>query len=677
VRQAAEPDGPVTILTHVYAINPASRTITVDVTDRIHAGTDQAILLDTASSGGVAVGPNSTALVLTHTFTWSTPDAGSVNDVASATYTDQETGIPVPRTTTAAASAAIQSTGPELNALAVVNDVESISGTGLTFSTDAFNGAAGSFDGGYALGAETAGPVSWTSATQAGDGEVRFGKTVYVTPFTATSGALEDVATLIGSNGFTASASGRIAITAETAVALSIRKTLPNALAADATFAFDVCRGPIACAANEPGFVQTVAITLPAGALEMTATLPGLAPDEYTVREQPTGTGWKQPADQSASLPGRSLESCAATLTFRNEYQPARAEVRKITLPAGGEAGWSFRLTGPGIDETVTTTGAASEPFAAELVQSGTYAITEIPQAGWDVVGPSSCQFTVDLPGDGGRGYACTFTNLHYARVNVQKTEGGGLPTHDWAFSLYAGGATPPTGAPLEAATANGANGGAVSFATHLDPTATYTLCEPLGPGWSTTWSMDGAPIAPAIDGTAALACFAFAPAAGATIGFAVDNRPPPGGGQRTIGYWKNWNSCTGFVPYPTAPAKGFTTLDDVLPIGVDDVLTLSTCGPAASLLGKRDLCTGLNRASDPAYGLAAQLVAAIANVKAHATDCGGTVEPVIVQAQALLTKFGFTGCGGYKARMSPLDQLRAQALAARLDAYDNGSCTF
>ncbi len=674
---AAVPGGPATIVTHVYAKNPASRVITVNVTDKIYAGTDQTTLLDTANSGDVDVAANTTQLVLTHTFVWNSPNTSAVNDVATATYTDKVTGVPVPGNTTATASATIQFTGPESNASATINDTESISGTGLTFSTDSFSGASGSFDGGYVAGTPTTGPVSWTSASQSGSGSVLFDKTVYVTANTVTSGKLTDTATLNGSSGFTASATGSIDISAEAKVSITIDKTISAGVlvnGATQTFYFDLCKNaPLTCASGDPDYVTTASIMFAAGDTSKSATVTGLDPSMYTVQEQ-KANGWNSSGPQTVdvSVGEGGAVKCSGTASFTNSIAPAHAQAIKVTIPPGFEAGWTMTITGPsfggGLSVLTDATGLAS---FGDIDKSGDYTITEQAEPPfWDPVGPTSCTFTVTLPADSGKTFSCTFTNKEYSLLTVLKTMSqGGTPT-SWVFSLYDGSTL------IEQETVN-AGSGAVSFSSHLYTTDTYTICEPLGPGWSTTWMLDGNTITPVIDTTNSTACYSFKPAGGTTLSFSVDNRPPPGGGQRTIGYWKNWNSCTNFKPYPTAHDKGFTTLDDVLPITVDNVLTLNTCSAAVSLLSKRDICSGVNRASDPAYGLAAQLVGAIANVKAGATDCGGTIEGVITQAQNLLSKYGFLGCGSYKNSMTAADKALALSLATMLDTYNNGSCSF
>src|SRR5438045_5710240 len=178
-KHPATPTGPATIITHIYATNPALRTVTLNsVTDNIYAGNDQSTLLETASGGPVDLPANTAhVLVPTHTSGWNDPGTNA-NDVATATYTDKVTGVPVLGTTTAQASAIVTT---ELNASASINDAESIAGSGLSYSADSFSPNNGSFDARHVAAPKTTGSVSRTSNSQTGSGSVQVNKTVYAT----------------------------------------------------------------------------------------------------------------------------------------------------------------------------------------------------------------------------------------------------------------------------------------------------------------------------------------------------------------------------------------------------------------------------------------------------------------------------------------------------------------
>src|SRR5262249_9228958 len=131
-RGAPTPSGQATIITNIYATNPAARVVTVTVTDKIYEGTTQTTLLDTPASAAVDVPANTTQLILTHQVAVSSA-ATQFNDVATATYTDKVTGVPVPGQTSDTASATVQP-GNTTNASAAISDSESIVGSGLTFA---------------------------------------------------------------------------------------------------------------------------------------------------------------------------------------------------------------------------------------------------------------------------------------------------------------------------------------------------------------------------------------------------------------------------------------------------------------------------------------------------------------------------------------------------------------
>src|SRR5439155_18416592 len=101
-------------------------------------------------------------VVCTHQATVQTGTT-DLNDVATATYTDKITGLPVVGQTAAAASANVQPSGTDLNASAIITDDESITGDGLTFKVA--SPTSGSFTN-YTFGTPTTGPVSWTSGSQ-------------------------------------------------------------------------------------------------------------------------------------------------------------------------------------------------------------------------------------------------------------------------------------------------------------------------------------------------------------------------------------------------------------------------------------------------------------------------------------------------------------------------------
>ena len=481
----ADPSGSISVITHVYATNPASRVITVNVTDKIYAGLTE---IDSASSGAVDVSANTTQLLLTHQ---TTAPAGStnLNDVATATYTDKVTGIAVPGDTTATASATVQPSGVTLNNTAVISDVESITGTGLTFSVAGTSGASGTFGGGYTLGTKTTGPVSWTSATQSDSGSVTFDKTIFVDQPRITNGSLSDTATLNGSDGFTTSANASVAISSSASVALTIDKTIPDVLQGSetATFGFAVYRTADLGQPN-PIPVATPSIGFAAGDTSKSTTVTGLAPGAYTVKEVSVPSGWSAQPDQATTI---ALPTCAGSVSFANTFPPAGATVQKITIPAGGEAGWTFSLhqgdaTGP-VLATATTTGTGPVPFGYALTE-GSYTITEtsppagVPADKYEPGQPSaSCSFTVDFVQDAGHTFSCTFTNVQRATARVKKVTVPSGNEAGWTFDLRDSGNN-------VIATATTTGTGYIDFGVYLT-SGDYTITEQGRAGFDQTGS--------------------------------------------------------------------------------------------------------------------------------------------------------------------------------------------
>lgn len=341
-RSGPTASGDTMITTNIYATNPAHRTIQVNVTDRIYAGADQAVLLDTASSGPVNVAAGSDdVLVLSHQFAYD-GSATSFNDVATATYTDLVTGIAVPGQTMASAAATTTASGGGIaNASVLVTDTESITGTGLSFSVA--QPSHGAFTN-YTADASTTGPVDWEHTATA-SGSVTFVKTVTVDEPRVTSGSLSDTATIVGDSETTlGSDSESVAITTDAEVSLAINKTIPaGALRSgeSVTFNFDVT-GPDEDAAS---------ITFNFGdPLTKSTVLSGLAPGEYTVSEQPQAN-WADHVDQSTTI---TLPECDGSVAFNNSALGAGLNLIKTAdadpIDAGEQASFTILIwnAGPG-----------------------------------------------------------------------------------------------------------------------------------------------------------------------------------------------------------------------------------------------------------------------------------------------------------------------------------------
>ena len=784
-KHAASPSGVITVLTHVYATNPATRDLTVSVSDQIYSGTTAIGLPATA---GPIVIPHNTAniLVLTHT---TTVPAGTtdLNDIATASYTDTVTGVPIPGTVTATASATVQ-TGTELNASATINDVESISGSGLSYSVDSFSGASGSFDGGYVAGTHTTGSVSWTSTSQSSSGSVTFNKTVYATAATVdSSGGLSDTATLNGADGFTTSDDLTVDVGTNASTSLTVTKSASPAFVGAKTYTFHLFNGA------DVDQNKSTTVTIPGGSTGPVTSnaITGLSPTAtYYVKEDATAPF---PAQTSSpvtfSLVAGQLASCSANIDMSNSTNPTTARVQKTTTPSSSGP-WTFTLTGPGgLSETLTNVqaGAGYFPFTSSLdVDGGVYTITETAQDGYDLTSVTgdvngdasrvttdaaarTCSFTLNLttdadhtfscsfsntqrghiiikkltnpsgsaqlfefdpsysgtnfflsdtqtndsgalvPGtysvaevnipdgwdltsatctDGspvtaislqaGETVTCTFNNRQRGHVTVIKTVSGNPLTGNQAFTfqLRTGASASAAGTILETLTANAGNNGAIAFTTSLVPGQTYQLCEQMQVGWLTSLNPPAFTVYNP-SGDNSVVCTDFTVTAGQTKVFNVDNTPPPGGMALTIGYWKNWSSCTGGKQKPVLDQKLLAAANAGTPFTLGllvldpNVLGRDTaCRDAVRILSKSTIGNGTKKASDPLFNMAAQLLAADLNVFSGSGTCAAATS-AINQAHALLLKYSFNG-NTYTPKLTKSDATLANSLASKLDKYNN-----
>jgi hypothetical protein len=204
-----------------------------------------------------------------------------------------------------------------------------------------------------------------------------------------------------------------------------------------------------------------------------------------------------------------------------------------------------------------------------------------------------------------------------------------------------------------------------------------YKVCETnLPAGWQDPTAAGYTLVFDAINNTF---CATFNLAAGETKTIHFVNTPPPGGGTRTIGYWKNWSSCPngGGNQYQKAIDAGHPeqTLDgnlsSIFPIG--NITTLTTC-QAVNLLNKNAI-DGSSRAGDPIYNFVAQLVGAKLNVAAGAGTCAA-LNTALGDAQTLLLAISFDGTGSYKAKNALTDAQRATAVSLNtiLTSYNEGT---
>jgi hypothetical protein len=207
-------------------------------------------------------------------------------------------------------------------------------------------------------------------------------------------------------------------------------------------------------------------------------------------------------------------------------------------------------------------------------------------------------------------------------------------------------------------------------------PGSTYQLCEQMQPGWVTSLGPPAFTVfSPSGDNS--VICVNFTVTAGQLKVFNIDNTPPPGGMALTIGYWKNWSSCTGGKQKPILDQKLLAAANAGTPFTLGllvldpNVLGAATaCKDAVRILSKSTIGNGTKKASDPLFNMAAQLLAADLNVFSGAATCAAATT-AISQAHALLVKYSFDG-NTYSPKLTKADATLAQSLASKLDRYNN-----
>ncbi|MEN8207245.1 MAG: hypothetical protein ABFS24_14740, partial [Pseudomonadota bacterium] len=379
-------------------------------------------------------------------------------------------------------------------------------------------------------------------------------------------------------------------------------------------------------------------------------------------------------------------------------------------------------------------------PFSGQATVSNSVSATAtlaIPGDYTNTIQPANAEDTCYVAGE---------VDLTKLTQGVLNDIGENIPSpglQNWTFTLSGPGL--PAGGVTDTSPPSEMDFGGVSLTPiEFDDTAVYRLCEgPINAGWTLAWYGDPndtgtadmlIPFLPAVNDSQVpdpkvdppgysnvfdpkyvpfpqsyindTRCVNFVANAGETEVFKIDNQFP-GGEPRTIGYWKNWNSCTGGGQLDAAAAAGDTSqerieaakalLDDALQ---DPGITIGTltliaddnifdCDEATqqavNILGKLRILNGGREklmASDAAYGLASQLLAAIANVTVGAGSCPAR-DAAVTDGQILLLNVGFDGTGEYltpkKAKKDGNTALRTEAieLAKALDSYNKGTLCF
>jgi carboxypeptidase family protein len=367
------------------------------------------------------------------------------------------------------------------------------------------------------------------------------------------------------------------------------------------------------------------------------------------------------------------------TCTFQN-VQRATIVVTKTAVGGNGDFSFTSQTLG---NFSITTVGGTGSRTFSNLVPD-TYGVAEpTPPSGWDLAsatcsgGKTPASFAIDP----GQTVTCTFTNNKRGSASVAKTVSGKAPsgTQAFAFQLRQGASTTAAGTVLASGTANAGNAGVVSFSPSLVPGATYQLCEAVLPGWiSSVGPNPFVVFDPSGDNSTICADFTVQP--GQAKMLAVDNTQTATAGQpHTLGFWKNHSSCAnsngkqepildrtlastepGGLLIGRLTLHGSTSKPDKAP----------SCTAAVNLLNKTTIDGKKKVSSDPAFNMAAQLLAADLNILAKARTCQAA-NSAIADGQALLYAVNFNGLT--HTTLTSAQATQANNLATILDRYNNG----
>jgi hypothetical protein len=438
------------------------------------------------------------------------------------------------------------------------------------------------------------------------------------------------------------------------------------------------------------GVAQNVITDVAHGSHSITETEPVLPWEfvELSCNASGDGTSITSIVGRTATFnvgPGGSV-----VCTYKNRKR-ASITIRKETVPPGG-TGFTFsqNIDGSG---NFSLDHNGSKQFPNVVANGSTsYLVTELAKSGYDLTdidctGLDEANWTANLGARNvsitphpGEDIVCTFENSQLARLIVEK-------------QIVGGGAQLFTFSRTGIANFVLGHGGQNDSGVTLQP-GTYTVCElDLAVTWSATATVSGGavalynPDAPGDD--LGNRCVDVELDYGDVKTVVFTNTPPPGGDARTIGYWRNWSSCSSGNQYEKATGPGGfgwdKTLDGALhpSIQIGSVVLSSgginnvspDCQKAVWLLSKRTINNGQNRANDAAYDLAAQLLAALLNKNAGAGSCQAA-DDAIQAALALMTAINFNGTGNFfgprSGTIAGYTREDALALADTLDQYNN-----
>ena len=436
----------------------------------------------------------------------------------------------------------------------------------------------------------------------------------------------------------------------------------------------------------------------------------------YNVTESgPAGYAASFSADCSGSIANGQYKTCTVT---NNDIAPTLKVIKDLVPDTDGGL-FNLRIDG------VTPVGGANVGDGGTTgfvqVNAGNHVVSETGGTNTSlsdyvsvIGGDCAANGTVSLAL--AQNKTCTITNTRKGKAAVVKTVSGQPPPagQSFTFELRQGASTGSDGTVLE--TKNTDSSGNISFTTSLIPGDTYQICEWVFPGWNTNLAGDGPlfvpnsiipPALPNPNVNNLTVCADFTVQPGQTRSFTVNNTPPPGGRALTIGFWKNWASCSnsngkgqkpmldlalgfasatttnppgglvgsaqnpGAAGWPNYAASWYLVLKGNPASTANNILPAPDCTRTVNLLNKSTTDGKKKMSSDPLFNLTAQLIAAELN-RFMGAGISGTTIVNIDRAVLLNGKYKFDGLT-YTPKLTTADSNIANCLATQLDNYNNG----
>ena len=419
-----------------------------------------------------------------------------------------------------------------------------------------------------------------------------------------------------------------------------------------------------------------------------------------------------------AGFPNDITDSGSATVDLLHPSFTVTKDCTTDPVSQGGTASFTITYRNTGDADLVFTPAQSDEGGPRSVAAGGTTTVTITrPVADGATLVQNTVSGTVTLAARYGLSNQYSFDASDSCQVRgkakVVKTVSGQPPAtgQTFTFELRSGASTSSQGTILESKNTD-ANGN-ISFTTQLNPGETYQICEWVFPGWNTNLAGDGPlfvpesiipPALPNPNVNNLTVCANFTVTSGQTRTFSVDNTPPPGGRALTIGFWKNWSTCSsgkqkgmldlalGMATAQTSPLgpqglvvsaqnpgalwPSYAALWSLVlkgdPSSTDaSIKPAPSCVAAIRLLDKSTIDTNKKMASDPLFNMTAQLVGAQLNRFIGAGVSGPTITN-IDRAVLLNGKYKFDG-KTYTPKLTTADASLANCLGTQLDNYNNG----